>query len=47
MGGVLAQFLPIRLTFGLLAAGAGLAGWACLGSGPLATVSISAPASAP
>jgi hypothetical protein len=51
LGGVLAQLLPIRLTFGLLAigaaAGAALAGRACLGSGPLATVSISAPASAP
>jgi len=51
LGGVLAQLLPIRLTFGLLAigaaAGAGLAGWACLGSGPLATVSLSAPASEP
>jgi hypothetical protein len=49
--GALAQWLPIRLTFGLLAigaaAGAGQAGWACLGSGPLATVSLSAPASEP
>lgn len=49
LGGVLAQLLPIRLTFGLLAVGAatgaGLAGWACRGSGPLSAVSISAPAS--
>jgi predicted MFS family arabinose efflux permease len=51
LGGVLAELLPIRLTFGLLAisaaVGAGLAGWSCLGSGPLAAVSISAPASPP
>jgi predicted MFS family arabinose efflux permease len=51
LGGMLAQFLPIRLTFGLLAigvaVGAGLAGWSCLGSGPLSAVSISAPTSAP
>lgn len=51
LGGLLAQFLPIRLTFGLLAigvaVGAGLAGWSCLGSGPLSTVSISAPTSTP
>jgi MFS family permease len=50
LGGILAEFLPIRLTFALLAlgvaAGAGLAGWACLGSGPLAAVSLSAPESA-
>lgn len=43
----LAQSLPIRLTFGLLAisavVGAGLAGWSCLGSRPLAAVSVSAP----
>lgn len=49
LGGLLAELLPIRLTFGLLAisavAGAGLAGWSCRGSGPLAAVSISAPAS--
>jgi predicted MFS family arabinose efflux permease len=51
LGGVLAEVLPIRLTFGLLAisaaVGAGLAGWSCLGSGPLAAVSISAPAAPP
>jgi predicted MFS family arabinose efflux permease len=51
LGGVLAQLLPIRLTFGLLAvgaaAGAGLAARACLGSGPLSEVSISAPSSEP
>jgi hypothetical protein len=46
LGGMLAQWLPIRLTFGLLVVGAAAgARWACLGSGPLATVSISAPAS--
>jgi predicted MFS family arabinose efflux permease len=47
LGGLLAELLPIRLTFGLLAvgvaAGAGLAGWSCLRSGPLSAVSISAP----
>jgi MFS family permease len=51
LGGLLAEFLPIRLTFGLLtisvAVGAGLAGWSCLGSGPLSAVSISAPISPP
>jgi MFS family permease len=50
-GGMLAQLLPIRLTFGLLAigaaVGAGIAAWSCLGSRPLSAVSISAPASAP
>jgi MFS family permease len=48
LGGLLAEFLPIRLAFGLLtisaAAGAGLAGWSCLGSRPLSAVSVSAPA---
>jgi hypothetical protein len=48
LGGLLAEALPIRLTFGLLAvsavAGAGLAGWSCLGSRPLSAVSISVPA---
>jgi predicted MFS family arabinose efflux permease len=47
LGGFLAELLPIRLTFGLLAisavAGAGLAGWSCLGSGPLAAVSVPVP----
>jgi hypothetical protein len=37
LGGLLAELLPIRLTFGLLtvgvAVGAALAGWSCLGSG--------------
>ncbi len=51
LGGLLAEVLPIRLTFALLAlgvaAGAGLAGWACLGSRPLAAISISAPSSVP
>jgi predicted MFS family arabinose efflux permease len=51
LGGLLAELLPIRLTFGLLAigvaAGAGLAGWSCLGSGSLSTVSLSAPAPRP
>ncbi len=51
LGGLLAEVLPIRLTFGLLtisvAVGAGLAGWSCLGSGPLSAVSISAPISSP
>ena len=46
LGGFLAEALPIRLTFGLLtisvAAGACLAGWSCLGSGPLSAVSIPA-----
>jgi predicted MFS family arabinose efflux permease len=47
LGGVLAESLPIRLTFGLLTisvvAGAGLAGWSCLGSGPLSAVSVTVP----
>jgi MFS family permease len=51
LAGLLAEVLPIRLTFGLLAisavAGAGLAGWSCLGSRPLAAVSVAAPAPAP
>jgi predicted MFS family arabinose efflux permease len=46
LGGLLAEALSIRLTFGLLtigaAVGAGLAGWSCLASGPLSAVSISA-----
>jgi MFS transporter len=46
LGGFLAESLPIRLTFGLLAvsavAGAVLAGWSCLGSGPLSAVSVPA-----
>jgi hypothetical protein len=48
LGGFLAESLPIRLTFGLLAlsavAGAGLAGWSCLGTRALAAVSVAAPA---
>jgi MFS family permease len=51
LGGLLAELLPIRVAFGVLAVGvavgAVLAGWSCLGSGPLAVVSLSAPASAP
>jgi Na+/melibiose symporter-like transporter len=51
LGGVLAEFFPIRVTFALLslgvAAGAALAGWACLRSGPLAAISLSAPSSVP
>lgn len=51
LGGLLAQLLPIRLAFGLMAiavaVGAGLAGWSCLGSGPLSAVSVSAPISLP
>jgi MFS family permease len=47
LAGLLAEALPIRLAFGLLAisavAGAGLAGWSCLGSRPLAAVSLAAP----
>ena len=47
LGGFLAESLPIRLTFGLLTisslAGAGLAGWSCLGSRPLSAVSASLP----
>jgi len=48
LGGLLAESLPIRLTFGLLAlsavAGAALAGWSCLGTRALAAVSVAAPA---
>src|SRR5215467_6418424 len=51
LGGVLAELLPIRLTFGLLAlgvaAGAGLAGWSCVGIGPLADVELSPAPSVP
>jgi MFS family permease len=51
LGGLLAEVLPIRLTFAVLAlgvaVGAGLAGWACLGSRPLSVISISAPPTAP
>jgi MFS family permease len=51
LAGLLAEVLPIRLTFAVLALGvaigAGLAGWACLGSRPLSAVSISAPPTAP
>jgi MFS family permease len=51
LGGLLAVVLPIRLTFALLAlgvaVGAGLAGWACLGSRPLSSISISAPPTVP
>jgi predicted MFS family arabinose efflux permease len=51
LGGLLAEVLPIRVTFGLLAigvaVGASLAGWACLGSRPLATVVLSAVNSPP
>jgi MFS family permease len=51
LGGLFAEFLPIRLTFGLLAisvaAGAGLAGWSCLKSRPLSAVSVSAPVPVP
>jgi predicted MFS family arabinose efflux permease len=46
LGGFLAESLPIRVTFGLLTisvlAGAVLAGWSCLGSRPLAAVSVPA-----
>ena len=46
--GLLAEVLPIRLTFGLLTisamVGAGLAGWSCLGSRPLSAVSVATPA---
>ena len=49
--GLLAEALPIRLAFGLLTisavVGAGLAGWSCLGSRPLAVVSVTAPADTP
>jgi hypothetical protein len=51
LGGLLAEVLPIRLTFALLAlgvaVGAGLAGWACLGSRPLSAISLAAPPAAP
>jgi predicted MFS family arabinose efflux permease len=47
LGGLLAELLPIRFAFGLLAisaaVGAGLAARSCLRSGPLSAVSISAP----
>jgi MFS family permease len=50
LGGTMAQFLPIRLAFGILAisvaAGASLAVWSCLGSRPLAVIEVSAPPSA-
>jgi len=40
LGGLLAEAVPIRLAFGLptfsAVIGAGLAGWSCLGSRPLA-----------
>lgn len=46
--GLLAEVLPIRMTFGLLTisamVGAGLAGWSCLGARPLSAVSVAAPA---
>jgi MFS family permease len=49
--GLLAEAVPIRLAFGLLtistAIGAGLAGWSCLGSRPLAVVSVTAPVDTP
>jgi hypothetical protein len=49
--GLLAEAVPIRLAFGLLTIsaviGAGLAGWSCLGSRPLAVVSVTAPADTP
>jgi MFS family permease len=51
LAGLLAEVLPIRLTFALLAlgvaVGAALAGWSCLGSRPLSAISISAPPSVP
>jgi MFS family permease len=51
LGGVLAEVLPVRVAFAVMAlavaAGAGLAVWSCLGSRPLAAVSISAPALLP
>jgi MFS family permease len=51
LAGLLGEVLPIRLTFAVLALGvaigAGLAGWACLGSRPLSAISISAPPTAP
>jgi MFS family permease len=49
LGGLLAEALPIRLVFGVMAVGVvlgtALAGWACLGTGPLAVVSVQAPGS--
>jgi MFS family permease len=46
IGGLLAEFLPIRLTFGLLATGvavgACLAGWAAFGSRPFSAASLPA-----
>jgi MFS family permease len=51
LAGLLAEVLPIRLTFAVLALGvaigAGLAGWACLGSRPLSAISVSAPPTPP
>jgi MFS family permease len=51
VSGLLAEFISIRLTYALLAVavavGACLAGWNCVGSRPLAKVSLSAPAPAP
>lgn len=51
LGGLLAEVLPIRLTFAVLAlavaVGAALAGWACLGSRALSSISISAPPTGP
>ena len=51
LGGLLAQLMPIRVAFGLLAigfaTGAVLAGWSCRRSGPLRSVSLSAPLPAP
>ncbi len=51
LAGLLAEVLPIRLAFAVLALGvaigAGLAGWACVGSRPLAAISISAPPTVP
>ena len=45
LGGLLAEQMPIRLVFALMtfgvAAGAGLAGWSCVRSGPLSAVSVS------
>jgi predicted MFS family arabinose efflux permease len=47
LAGLLAELLPIRLTFGVLtisaAVGAGLAGWSCVGSRPLSAIPVSAP----
>src|ERR1700733_2051728 len=51
LAGLLAEVLPIRLTFAVLALGvaigAALAGWPCLGSRPLSAISISAPPTVP